>query len=234
MSMFLLCSCFEIFFFFFCQHLQQKRHLRVLSGKSRTLQDSGNAAVWQRFMPHFGILCNKTKLSLWAALKVLFVLFKSNLASIIIIACLHVWGKYLHQVCKNTTARSNNQNREIYFFADNPPFEQTMIYVWFTHLFKSFRIWWWWWWQWLQCRWTMMMNMMNTPFSSLGYDEYTWFNCMIINDDDKYKLILATYFLTGLDMKAKGTTPWLLSDTVTCWFSFILHRFSFIFFIYFH
>ena len=27
----------------------------------------------------------------------------------------------------------------------------------------------------------------------------------------------STYFLTGLDMNAKGTTPWLLSDTVTWW-----------------
>ena len=35
---------------------------------------------------------------------------------------------------------------------------------------------------------------------------------------------ITTYFLTGLDMKAKGTTPWLLSDTVTCWFSFIFCR----------
>ena len=35
---------------------------------------------------------------------------------------------------------------------------------------------------------------------------------------------ITTYFLTGLDMKAKGTTPWLLSDTVTCWFSFIFNH----------
>ena len=170
MSMFLLCSCFEIFFFFFCQHLQQKRHLRVLSGKSRTLQDSGNAAVWQRFMPHFGILCNKTKLSLWVALKVLFVLFKSNLASIIIIACLHVWGKYLHQVCKIQLQEAIIKTGRFIFLLTTPPLNKQW-FMFDLHIFLKVFVfgddddgngynvderWWWIWWIHLFPHWVMM------------------------------------------------------------------------------